>query len=103
MRQVVNEVEEEKKLHKANSLKYERRAKYTLDKFNEIKAKEMQLIQMGEEKVRGEINLIETKYKKKIATLNEKMKKLEEENVQMKMKSLEKNNQRNYRLELEKS
>ena len=47
---------------------------------------------MGEEKVRGEINLIETKYKKKITTLNEKVKKLEEENVQMKMKTLEKNN-----------
>ena len=44
LRQVVNEAEEEKKLLKANSLKYERRAKYTLEKFNEIKAKEMQLI-----------------------------------------------------------
>jgi len=45
---MLNEAEEEKRLLKASSDKYERRAKYTLEKFNEIKAKEMQLIQMGE-------------------------------------------------------
>ena len=30
---MLNEAEEEKKLHKANADKYERRAKYTLEKF----------------------------------------------------------------------
>lgn len=36
--------ESEKKILVANAKKYEARAKYTLDKFNEIKEKEMQLI-----------------------------------------------------------
>jgi hypothetical protein len=39
-----NEAEEEKRLLKANADKYKRRAEYTLEKFKEIKAKEMQLI-----------------------------------------------------------
>lgn len=41
LKQTLNDLEEEKKLLKANSDKYERRAKYTLEKFKEIKAKEM--------------------------------------------------------------
>jgi predicted ribosome quality control (RQC) complex YloA/Tae2 family protein len=70
LRHHINSLEEEKKLLKANSDKYERRAKYTLEKFHEIKAKELQLIQMGEQKMIGQANLIETKYKKKVAALN---------------------------------
>ena len=41
LKQTLNDLEEEKKLLKANCEKYQRRAKYTLEKFNEIKAKEM--------------------------------------------------------------
>ena len=37
----INSLEEENKLLKVNSEKYERRAKYTLEKFKEIKAKEL--------------------------------------------------------------
>jgi len=66
---MLNDSEEEKRLHKATSEKYERRAKYTLEKFNEIKAKEMQLIQLGENKMKGEAHLVETKYKKKVEKL----------------------------------
>lgn len=66
LKEMLNEAEEEKKLLKAAKDKYERRARYTLEKFNEIKAKEMHLIQMGEDKVRGEINLINAKYKQKL-------------------------------------
>ena len=76
----VNEAEAEKKLLKASAEKYERRAKYTLEKFQEIKAKEMQLIQLGEDKAKGELNLMESKYKKKLEKLNIKAKALEEEN-----------------------
>lgn len=36
-----NESEEEKRLAKAQAEKYKRRAEYTLEKFNEIKAKEL--------------------------------------------------------------
>jgi predicted RNase H-like nuclease (RuvC/YqgF family) len=48
LRHHINNLDEEKKNLKANAEKYERRAKYTLEKFREIKAKEMQLIQLGE-------------------------------------------------------
>lgn len=41
LKQQLNDAEEEKRLLKANADKYERRAKYTLEKFQEIKAKEM--------------------------------------------------------------
>lgn len=41
LKQTLNDIEEEKKILKANSEKYQRRAKYTLEKFKEIKAKEM--------------------------------------------------------------
>jgi hypothetical protein len=41
LRHVINDLDEEKKLLKANSDKYERRAKYTLEKFQEIKSKEL--------------------------------------------------------------
>ena len=44
LREQVNEFQEEKKILIANAHKYERRAKYTLEKFNEIKTKEMNLI-----------------------------------------------------------
>jgi len=37
----MNEFTEERVILKANADKYERRAKYTLEKFQEIKAKEM--------------------------------------------------------------
>jgi len=106
LRKAMNEFNEERVILKANADKYERRAKYTLEKFQEIKAKEMQLIQMGEQKVKGENSLIEMKYKKKVAALNSKISSLTEENIQFKQKALESNNaskQRNYRLDLEKS
>ena len=60
--------------------------KYTIEKFNEIKEKEMQLIQMGEDKVRSEINLTDGKLKKKIEQQKEKIKKLELEGNDMKLK-----------------
>ena len=41
LKETLNKCEEQNKLLKANSDKYERRAKYTLEKFKEIKAKEM--------------------------------------------------------------
>jgi len=44
---------------KATADKYERRAKYAVEKFQEIKAKEMQLISVGEQKVKGDIHLLE--------------------------------------------
>lgn len=66
--------------------------KYTIEKFNEIKEKEMQLIQMGEDKVRSEINLTDGKLKKKIEQQKEKIKKLELEGNDMKLK-LSKSNQ----------
>ena len=74
LKQQLNDSEEEKRLHKANADKYERRARYTLEKFQEIKAKEMQLIQMGEDKMKGEVHLVETKFKKKIEKLSQKVK-----------------------------
>jgi len=90
----LNEAEAEKKLLKASAEKYERRAKYTLEKFQEIKAKEMQLIQLGEDKAKGDLNLMESKYKKKLEKLGIKVKALEEENNAAKLKQLEKNGQR---------
>ena len=90
----MNEAEAEKKLLKESADKYERRAKYTLEKFQEIKAKEMQLIQLGEDKAKGELNLMESKYKKKIEKLSTKAKALEEENNAYKLKQLEKQGQR---------
>ena len=44
LKQQVNEAEEERKMLRAKADKYERRANYTLEKFKEIKEKEMQLI-----------------------------------------------------------
>jgi len=103
LKQMYNESEEEKRILKANAEKYKKRAEYTLEKFNEIKAKEMQLIQMGEDKVKGDNHLLEAKYKKKIEKQLDKIKKLEEENNAMKLKQLEQNNKRQYRVDLEKS
>ena len=77
--------------------------KYTIEKFNEIKEKEMQLIQMGEDKVRSEINLTDGKLKKKIEQQKEKIKKLELEGNDMKLKLSKSNQQRSYRLDLEKA
>ena len=79
---------------RAKADKYERRAHYTLEKFKEIKEKEMQLIQLGEDKVKGELNLMETKYKKKVEKLGLKLKTLEDENNAFKLKQLEKPGQR---------
>ena len=73
LRKALNELSDERVVLKASADKYERRAKYTLEKFQEIKAKEMQLIQLGEEKMKGEANLVETKYKRKLAVVNSKL------------------------------
>lgn len=63
----------------------------------------MQLIQLGEDKAKGDLNLMESKYKKKLEKLSIKVKALEEENNAQKLKQLEKPGQRQYRLDLEKS
>ena len=91
LKQMLNQAEEDKRLLKATSEKYERRARYTLDKFNEIKAKEMHLIQLGENKMKGEAHLVETKYKKKLEKITTKLKEVEAENNSIKLKALEKN------------
>ena len=53
--------------------------------------------------MKGEANLVETKYKRKLATINAKVQELTAENNEFKKKALEKNNQRSYRLDYEKS
>lgn len=47
LKRIINERDEENKLLKANAEKYERRAIYTLEKFNELKKKEKALIELG--------------------------------------------------------
>jgi len=86
LKEALNKAEEEKKILKANADKYERRAKYTLEKFQEIKAKELQLIQIGEDKMKGSANLVEQKYKKKLEKVNSRLKELEDENNALKLK-----------------
>ena len=54
----------------------------------------MQLIQLGEDKAKGDLNLMESKYKKKLEKLSIKFKALEEENNAAKLKQLEKPGQR---------
>lgn len=103
LKELLREQEEDRKVLRAARDKYEKRFKYTLDKFNQIKEKEMMLIQMGEEKVKGEIKLVEQKYKKKVESLSDQIKQLMDENGKLKMKIIDKNKQRDYRLELEKS
>lgn len=66
LKELLLESEQQKRELKAARDKYERRAKYTIEKFNEIKQKEMQLIQMGEDKVRSEVNLNESKLRRKV-------------------------------------
>lgn len=58
---------------------------------------------MGEDKMKGEINLVETKFKAKIEKLNKKIKIEEDEKNKFKLKSLGHQNQRTFRLDLEKS
>ena len=41
---------------------------------------------MGEDKMKGEVHLVETKYKKKLEKLNQKVKAQEEENNSLKLK-----------------
>ena len=103
LKQMLNETEEEKRILKASAEKYERRAKYTLEKFNEIKAKEMELIQIGEAKMKGEIHIQADKFKKKLQKVEAKLKEVQEENNQMKRTKLNQNRTTQYRLELEKS
>lgn len=45
---------------------------------------------MGEDKIKGEIKLVETKYKAKLDKLNKKLKLEEEEKNKLKLKHLEK-------------
>ena len=66
LKELLLESEQQKRELKAARDKYERRAKYTVEKFNEIKQKELQLIQMGEDRVRSEVNLGESKLKRKV-------------------------------------
>ena len=103
LKQKVNILEEEKKTLKAQAEKYERRAKYTIEKFHEIKAKEMQLIAVGEQKMVGEVHLTEQKYRKKLDKLKEKVTQLEKDNCELKIKALETNNAKRFRLESEKN
>lgn len=61
------------------------------------------MINIGHEGAKAEMQLQITKYKKKVETLKARVKELEDESNAKKLKELEKPNQRNYRLELEKS
>ena len=103
LREMVNGFQEEKKILIANAQKYERRAKYTLQKFNEIKDKELQLIQHGEDKVKGDVFMVEGKFKKKIETLNDKVKELTDQNVQYKTRIEQQSSMREYRVKYEKA
>jgi len=62
----------------------------------------MQLIAVGEQKVKGEVHLVEQKYKKKVDKLTAKVEALETENCELKKKGTETNNSRRFRLESEK-
>ena len=53
--------------------------------------------------MKGEAQLIETKYKKKIEKINVKFKELQDENTALKMEKLQQAGKRSYRLDLEKA
>lgn len=53
--------------------------------------------------MKGEAQLIETKYKKKIEKLNIKMKEFQDENTALKVEKLNQAGKRSYRVDLEKA
>lgn len=73
-----HQLEEDNRTLKAERDKHEKRVKYTVEKFNEIKAKEQTLIMMGEQicenKLKTNFKLAEAKYKKKIEALTMEIK-----------------------------
>ena len=69
---------------KLKCAKYEKKAKYAVDKFFELKKKEMQLISFGEQRVRSQMIGGDDKHKKTVETLKAKVKKLEQANEELK-------------------
>lgn len=53
--------------------------------------------------MKGEAQLIETKYKKKIEKINIKVKELQDENTALKVEKLNQAGKRSYRVDLEKA
>lgn len=70
-------VTEENKQLKQKCVKYEKRAKYAVDKFFELKKKEMQLISFGEQRIKSQMGGQEDKLKKTIEKLKKKITQLE--------------------------
>ena len=83
VRQALNEAEEANKLLKLQCVKYEKRAKYAVSKFFEIKRKELQLIQYGEEKGKSKMLGDQEKWRKQAIQLKERVRELEHDKEQM--------------------
>lgn len=85
----IMKVQEDNKQLGLKCAKYEKRAKYAVDKFFELKKKEMQLISFGEQRVKSQMMGNEDKLKKNIETLKAKIKKLEAANGDLKVNKRE--------------